>query len=189
MATIRGTNDDDRNLDGTPFNDAMNGFNGNDVIHGLDGNDRIVGGQGNDDLHGGLGDDVLVGGFGADDLWGGAGADVFVITAGSSPASSGAAGDVIRDWNANADNIDMPGTPGMPSNYAEESFTGNTLAAASSYAGLNHSDSARYVFLYNDRGTGKGFLVADLNADGTFETGIVINRAGAESAMDWSNII
>ncbi len=67
--------DADDNLEGSPFNDILNGGKGDDIIHGRDGNDRLDGGYGADTLRGGDGDDRLIGAQGDDRLFGGKGND------------------------------------------------------------------------------------------------------------------
>jgi Ca2+-binding RTX toxin-like protein len=80
-------------IEGTDFNDILNGSAGgdeihgragSDVIYGFDGddslfgeadNDQLFGGNGNDLLDGGAGNDTLIGGAGADALNGGSGFD------------------------------------------------------------------------------------------------------------------
>jgi len=50
------------NIQGTEFDDVLNGKDGNDGIRGHAGNDTLLGGIGGDNLEGGAGNDVLVGG-------------------------------------------------------------------------------------------------------------------------------
>jgi hypothetical protein len=45
-----------------------------------------------------------------------------------------------------------------------------------------------HVFLFN-AASNRGFLLSDLDNNGTFETGIVLAKAGSAAAFDWSNII
>jgi Ca2+-binding RTX toxin-like protein len=75
-------------LNGTSFNDHIQGGSGVDTIHGFGGNDYLGGGAGGDYLEGGTGDDTLDGGIGNDaldgsegddTLTGGADADLFVF--------------------------------------------------------------------------------------------------------------
>ncbi len=76
MADIVGTPGDDPNLDGTEFDDLIQGLGGNDTLRGFGGNDTLEGGAGNDTLEGGTGNDVLKGGGGNDTLDGGDGSDL-----------------------------------------------------------------------------------------------------------------
>lgn len=102
---------------------------GNDTIYGGGGNDRIYagfsdggttnyidGGNGNDILEGSGGADTIVGGAGADlfrpsidrdVMEGGAGADLFWFRDGDSFTLNGLVSDVIRDYNAAEDEIQI----------------------------------------------------------------------------------
>jgi Ca2+-binding RTX toxin-like protein len=64
------------NLEGSAFNDTLDGNAGANAIQGGSGNDTLVGLSGDDRLNGGLGNDILKGGLGADSLNGGEGVDV-----------------------------------------------------------------------------------------------------------------
>ena len=81
--TLNGTDYDD-GIEGRGGNDTINGYGGNDTLNGNGDNDTINGGAGNDTiaggdnidlLNGGEGDDVIDGGNGKDTLMGGAGDD------------------------------------------------------------------------------------------------------------------
>ncbi len=63
------------NIDGSAYNDILEGDGAANHFRGLGGNDTLKGGAGNDILDGGDGNDVLEGGAGADTLIGGAGHD------------------------------------------------------------------------------------------------------------------
>lgn len=104
----------DRLLGGAGQDDLLGGA-GRDTLLGQSGTDRLLGGAGRDRLQGGLGQDLLKGGAGndviignggRDVLWGGAGNDVFRFTASGDSARGGKA-DVIRDFAAGEDRIDL----------------------------------------------------------------------------------
>jgi serralysin len=63
-------------LEGSAFNDWLNGDAGANLLLGGAGRDTLVGGLGHDTLHGHAGDDVMIGGAGSDQLFGGWGDDV-----------------------------------------------------------------------------------------------------------------
>ncbi|GHC48311.1 calcium-binding protein [Neogemmobacter tilapiae] len=94
---------DDR-VTGNGANNRIDGYDGNDSLYGAGGSDHLIGGAGRDWLYGGAQNDRLVGGHGADHLFGGAGADVFAFVSGSD-AGSGAARDVIHDYQKGQDAI------------------------------------------------------------------------------------
>ena len=91
-------------LAGFAGNDSINGGAGNDSILGGAGNDSLAGGAGNDKISGASGNDKLIGGTGVDFLTGGLGLDTFVFNKGDSVS-----GDVIVDFNANQDHINIVG--------------------------------------------------------------------------------
>lgn len=89
------------NIQGSAFDDTINGSAGNNLIMGGAGDDILAGMNGNDTLMGGAGDDFLNGGPGADELWGGEGADTFFYDA---PLF---AGDTIMDFDSGVDKIQL----------------------------------------------------------------------------------
>lgn len=86
MAKIHGDKRDNK-LEGTQFNDD---------IEGRGGDDKLFGYGGNDDLEGGSGNDILDGGAGRNDLEGGAGADVFIFSKGLTDIDDFSSNDTIR---------------------------------------------------------------------------------------------
>ena len=86
--------------------DVINGGVGNDRILGGVGNDILRGGDGNDTIFGGDQDDMINGGPGQDRMAGGDGADVFEFFA-TTGSLAGAAHDVIRDFVAGQDRLDL----------------------------------------------------------------------------------
>jgi Ca2+-binding RTX toxin-like protein len=167
--------------------DYLLGQAGNDDLYGGSGADDLYGGSGLDDLSGGTGDDLLSGGSGRDTLSGSSGEDVFVFTRGTSGLSSSTA-DTITDWNRSYDSVDMS-IKGTSRNYREVSTDAASIATAASDADYLYGDTGvRHVFLYNSD-IDRGFLVSDLNADGRFETGVVLKNAGLASDMSYLYII
>lgn len=79
-----------------------------DTLKATAGATALFGGGGNDNLSGSAGADRLVGGAGADTLTGGAGRDLFVFSrADDSTGSSLATSDLIRDFHAGVDRLDL----------------------------------------------------------------------------------
>ncbi|WP_118133296.1 M10 family metallopeptidase [Oceanicella sp. SM1341] len=87
-------------LAGDEGNDRLSGGDDWDRLYGGEGNDVLVGGEGRDRLFGDDGNDRLIGGSDGDVLYGGAGADTFVL-------GTGAAGDLVRDFDPTVDHIDL----------------------------------------------------------------------------------
>jgi len=109
-------------LHGGAGNDTLNGGDGNDLLNGDAGNDSLLGGAGNDDLNGGDGTDILVGDAGADRLRGGAGADRFVLTSAADSGITNATRDVILDFVAGTDKIDLSQIDANPNQGGNQSF-------------------------------------------------------------------
>ena len=103
--TLGGTAQDDDFM-GTKFDDDLKGALGNDHLSGGLGNDTLTGGAGADTLIGGNGADDLRGGTGKDLLTGGSGADRFIF-ASAAEAGLGGSRDVISDFGATGDKIDL----------------------------------------------------------------------------------
>ncbi|MEZ5777873.1 MAG: M10 family metallopeptidase C-terminal domain-containing protein [Paracoccaceae bacterium] len=105
-------------LTGEAGNDLADGGAGDDLIDGGEGDDRLIagagddtlmGGDGADRLAGGGGNDILVGGGGRDALIGGGGADTFVFLSASDSTPGATGRDLILDYNARFDRIDLSG--------------------------------------------------------------------------------
>lgn len=94
-------------LEGFVGDDRVFGGSGNDTVLGMEGNDELWGDDGFDEVLGDAGNDTLYGGTGDDTLSGGDGADRFVFAAGDS--ATGAARDVIEDFAAGIDRLDLSG--------------------------------------------------------------------------------
>lgn len=120
--TINGGTGDDT-LSGGDGRDILKGNGGNDSLDGGRGGDRLLGGAGRDTMDGGAGNDVLTGGKGRDVMRGGDGADRFVFAAGDS--ATGAARDVIEDFAAGIDKLDLSGIAEGLAFVGDRAFRGN----------------------------------------------------------------
>ena len=85
--------------------DALYGGVGNDAMRGGSSADTLYGGEGDDHIKGDSGADVIIGGAGRDVLYGGAESDVFIFESASD--SQRRANDVIEDFEAGVDKIDV----------------------------------------------------------------------------------
>ncbi|MDQ3124245.1 MAG: hypothetical protein M3Q74_01385 [Pseudomonadota bacterium] len=91
-------------VDGTGFNDTLQGIEDADTINGLGGQDTLVGRGGNDTLNGGDGNDVLYGDYsqpdgranGDDVLNGGVGNDILIGGGGDDELNGGLGNDTIN---------------------------------------------------------------------------------------------
>jgi serralysin len=110
-------------LAGGAGNDNLTGGAGNDTLDGGAGNDTLNGGLGNDVLRGGDGNDTLTGGAGQDTLTGGAGNDVFDFNLITESAPGAAGRDVIADFLATLDRVDVAGIDANTATAGDQAFT------------------------------------------------------------------
>jgi len=82
-------------LDGSAFDDVLEGGAGNDSLNGLAGDDAITGGAGDDVIDGGDDADTLNGGAGNDTIRGGAGDDILLGSIGRDSYDGGAGDDIL----------------------------------------------------------------------------------------------
>ncbi|MXQ14586.1 lysyl oxidase family protein [Microvirga makkahensis] len=183
---VRALTDDGMAIVGTSGYDTLTGTSGPDTIQGLAGRDTLSGLAGDDRLEGGSYSDRLNGGSGSDDLYGGTGADYFIFSSGSSPSTTSGA-DTIWDWNVAYDWIDMP-RAGKSSNYGEAATSATTIEAARAQVERTALRNEDHAFLYNST-TDTGYLLSDLNRNGTFETGVIMVGAGSSRDMKYSDIL
>ncbi len=108
--TVYANSNANTTINGSAYNDYLEGRGGNDVLNGGDGHDDLVGnggydtlngGNGDDDLWGNDGNDTLIGGKGDDWLSGGAGIDTYVYRRGDgydqiTNSSASLPGDIVK---------------------------------------------------------------------------------------------
>lgn len=102
--TVSGGSGND-SLRGQDGDDALSGDAGRDYINAGSGADLVSGGADQDKLVGGSGSDTIIGGSGDDHMWGGnwrgdGTTDTFVVSGGSGK-------DIIHDFEADHDRIDL----------------------------------------------------------------------------------
>ncbi len=166
-------------IEGGNGNDEMMGAAGNDRLEGGAGNDKLYGNEGDDRLFGGAGNDLLDGGAGADLLEGGAGADVFRFAA---PAdSSVAARDVIADFVAGTDKIDLSQIDAKTNQAGDQAFTLIGTGGFSKVAG-----QLRYQVSTASDGHSFTLVEGDTDGNGMADFSIVLDhyKAGL-SARDF----
>ncbi|ODA68652.1 Serralysin A precursor [Methyloligella halotolerans] len=108
-------------ISGGAGDDILKGNRGRDILIGSDGNDALYGGHGYDRLSGGAGDDLLVGGRHRDILRGGEGADRFTFNT-LSDSGIGARRDIITDFAAGEDLIDLAAIDALASAAGDQAF-------------------------------------------------------------------
>jgi Ca2+-binding RTX toxin-like protein len=202
-------------IDGGDGNDTISGGGDQDDIYGSLGNDFINGGESGDFINGGPGDDILygggdaaddyiVGGAGDDFIWGGlgwdyhleggSGDDTFYI---SHAEESGIwEQDIIYDfsyngrYNGDHDKIDLP-IAGTSGNFLWASTNAVEMHEAFPEANQNYSNQGlTYLYLANaDPVENRGFLLGDLDGNGSFETGIELRGAGQWGNFNYDAII
>jgi subtilase family serine protease len=159
---------------------AWHGLGGNDTITGSTGRDALYGDEGNDTLIGLDGNDTLIGGTGFDRLTGGVGADYFQFNTAAEIGTALGSRDVIADWNAAEDYIDLRNIDANSTTTANDAFT-FFATAATTFTGArgelrwyqeNNTGTA------NDRTIVMGDVNGDRVADFTLEiTGLHTMRA------------
>ena len=151
--------------------DLLLGGAGSDILNGMDGEDVLQGELGADVLSGELGADVLIGGLGADVLIGGAGADRFVIGAlGDSQIGDG--GDLIVDFQAGVDVIDLTGVDANSFEPGDQAFA--WIAVFTGVAGQ--------ATLTYDAALGRTVFRGDVNGDG--QADVVLSLLGQVGQAD-----
>lgn len=153
----------------------------------------LIGGTGADTITGGAGADTITGGSGADALTGGAGADVFNYTFAESTAVTEATNtgtvatgaiDVITDFVAGTDTINMTVTG--DGNFAAATAIANAdyAAALAQANGIFTADTGTQDYVLAAYGTGSAwtavlFIDSDNAANGTADGAIQIGVVGA----------
>jgi Ca2+-binding RTX toxin-like protein len=161
-------------LTGAAVNGTGNGLRNDLIGNGLE-----------NTLAGKDGADILTGKGGKDTLSGGFGSDTFQFAQQESVASEATA-DVLTDWS-NYDAIDFR-IHGWVSNYAELATSAATVEDAAAQAEAADTADVDYIFLFN-ASSDTGYLLADLNNDETFETGIILTGAGAAANFNYFDIV
>ena len=136
---------------GNIANNSITGNIGNNTLNGLDGNDLLDGGAGNDILLGGTGNDTLLGGAGSDLLSGGTGNDIFRYTNESESGITVETMDVISDFTAGQDRLDLTGIDADTAVSGNQAFSSVILGALDPFtsAGQLRFDSAGGVMYGN----------------------------------------
>ncbi len=187
--------------------DFLYGYAGNDVLYGGFGKDYLFGGADNDTLYGGrdddnlwgeagrdylsgdAGNDGLSGGAGADVLTGGANNDVFAYAAASDSFAQAGWADIITDFNASEDRIDIPQGPYVGGfNYAERATTATSIDEAAFAVNNMSLNTPDIVFMYNPV-SDIGFLMVDVDQNNHYEFGITLLGAGSPSDFSIFNLM
>jgi Ca2+-binding RTX toxin-like protein len=160
-----------------------------DYLYGDAGNDSIYGRFGNDQVDGGDGDDIILGGEDADVLAGGAGSDTFGFYPGDSLAFTGGA-DSIADFDATVDVVSGALNGGGYAEFATAAASIDDALAeftAGNAEGLYGTDLGQ-VFMFNEA-ENLGYLLWDADADGVFESGVVLQGCGNAEAFSELNLV
>lgn len=113
---------------------SLSGLGGADTLTGSNRADTLSGGMGDDVLLGRGGADRIEGGAGRDDMSGGGGADSFVFAMVAHGSTLVGRYDVIRDFAAGSDKIDLSGIDAIRSTAANDAFS-FVPAAGTSFSG------------------------------------------------------
>jgi Ca2+-binding RTX toxin-like protein len=158
------------NLAGSRFADTLAGDTlGNQLIGGK-GDDLLLGRDGDDVVLGGSGADTLDGGAGRDRLIGGADADVFDFNAIADSSPARGLADVVRDFSAASDRIDVQDIDASAAGPSNEDFTFLNPAGA--------AFTAEGQIRWYQR---NGFTFIELNTAGTTGAEMTITLIGTIS--------
>ncbi len=172
--TVTGSADDDiirlgfgtdvaHGLDG---NDRIDGQDLNDTLNGGDGNDLLLGGAEDDRLSGDNGNDRLIGGAGRDFLTGGNGNDRFIFLDIGDSGITGAARDLIRDFQQGNDKIDVRAIDAVLSSAGDDAFAFIGTTAFSNTSGeLRFRQTATLTLVDLDQ-DGDGISDMSIRLDG-----------------------
>lgn len=137
-------------ITGNGANNTLSGLGDNDRLGGNGGNDTLRGDFGRDTLSGGGGDDVLVGGRGGDSLSGGTGSDVFKFNSTIDSGLTSTTRDVINDFTAGQDIIDLFSIDARAGVSGNQAFTFIGGAAFSANGQLRLDTSGPQAILEGD---------------------------------------
>lgn len=146
------------------------GGGGADRLVGSGAANRLSGGHGDDTLSGGAGDDVLTGGFGLDRMRGGGGADTFAFASDLDCGKTRALADVIADFVADEDTIDLS---------AIDAILGTAVNDAFDFIGRAAFTGAGQVRSFV--AGGKAFV--EINVAGGTEANMVVRIASGERPL------
>jgi Ca2+-binding RTX toxin-like protein len=125
-------------------------------INALGGNDTVWGDGSHDTLNGGVGDDLLNGGAGTDDPTGGFGADRFVFSSVTDSVATAGLRDIIADFAAAADRIDLSAIDANTVTLNKQGFT---------WLGTGAITGAGQLNMAFDAATGHTLIRGNVNAD------------------------
>lgn len=162
------------NLVGSRFDDMLTGDKGVNIIDGGAGDDVLNGGEGRDTLIGGAGNDRLVGGRGADMLTGNAGSDMFVFAALDHLSAGKTKTDMITDFVAGEDMIDLSGIDAILGG-GDDAFT---FIGNGRYSGT--AGELRYFVDGGDI-----YVAGDVGGDGITDFLINVGNVGSLSAENF----
>lgn len=174
---------------GNGGDDYIDGGTGGDFLKGMADRDTIRGGSGVDTIDGGSGNDWIVGGADGDWLYGGSGQDIFTYETAFESGLTWATADTIMDYDPTFDYLNFP-VAGTQFNYVETDVRAQTFEIARDWAAGQIAHGARYAFASAaDYGIGaNGYLFADVDGNGTIDTGIELRGIGL-SQLNYTDII
>lgn len=156
------------------------GFAAGTHVYGYGGSETIVLREGNESVDAAGGDDILIGAGGADILNGGRGADIFVYLAVTDSGTTDASRDVIEDFVAGTDEIDLSAIDAVANTPSNDAFT---LLSQDGAAFAAKAGELRWYSL----GSGADairIIEGDVDGDGVADFQLELRGAGAIAASD-----
>lgn len=165
---VSGHSGNDR-LVGSDGFDRLIGSGGKDTLWGQNDRDLLFGGGGIDKLFGGGGDDLIAGNGDVDYLFGGDGADIFDYNIISDSRSNASRRDIIGDFDAGEDRIDMSDLDADKAVAGDQAFT---YIGTGGFTG--NGGEIRII-----EGAKHTLIQTDINGDGKAEVEILLlNETG-----------
>ncbi len=163
------------NAIGSNLKDFLSGDDAANVLDGNGGDDTIVGKSGNDKIRGGGGADTLAGGGGRDQLTGGDGSDKFVFYTIADSTVAAAGRDVILDFTAGTDTIDLGMIDASRARTSDQAFK---FIGSATFSGLAGELRASVV-------NGSTVVTGDVNGDKMADFAISLKGALTLKAVDF----
>lgn len=163
------------NAIGSNLKDFLSGDDAANLLDGNGGDDTIIGKSGNDKIRGGAGADTIAGGWGRDQLTGGDGADKFVFYTIADSTVAAAGRDVIFDFTAGTDKLDLAVIDASRARTGDQAFT---FIGSGTFSGAAGELRASVV-------NGYTVVTGDVNGDKLGDFAISLKGALTLKAVDF----
>ena len=164
---------------GTPPATVISGTSRSDNLVGDDAANSIDGRGGNDTIDGRGGNDTIIGGWGWDTMTGGSGDDTFVFRTAAETGSYAGSRDVITDFEAGRDTIDLSSLDANPTVDGIQSFSFLPRNGAA------FTGTAGEIAWHTEPGQNRTVIQGDVNGDGRHDFEIELSGTVQLTADDF----